>query len=238
VHYPLIGITAYSIDEAHWDIWSLPVHLLPARYAVSVRNAGGAPVLLPPGSDDPDGEARVVVSRLDALLLAGGTDVDPAMYGAARHPATEPARPQRDVWEAALIRAALDADVPVLGICRGMQILNVALGGTLIQHLPDVVGSSMHCPTIGQHARHTVTIGDDTQLAGLLGAGDVDISTYHHQAVDRLGAGLSQAAWASDGVVEAVEIPGKWVFGVQWHPESDGGGQLLKALVDAAGARV
>ncbi len=233
---PLIGLSSYDVDEAHWDVWSLPVHLLPTRYADSVRAAGGVPVLLPPGAADPDAEAAAVVARVDGLLLSGGTDVDPALYGALRHPATQPARPDRDRWELALTRAALDAGVPVLGICRGMQLLDVALGGTLEQHLPDRVGSTMHCPSVGEHARHTVTVAAGSTLAALLGAGEHDISTYHHQAVDRLGSGLAPAARAADGVVEALELPGRWVVGVQWHPESDGGGPLLAGFVGAAAA--
>jgi gamma-glutamyl-gamma-aminobutyrate hydrolase PuuD len=191
------------------------------------------PLLLPPAAPE---VAEAVLDGLDGLLLAGGADVAPERYGAPRDPHTGPARPDRDEWELALARAALTRDLPVLAVCRGMQVLNVALGGDLVQHLPDLVGSDLHCPTVGAHGRHDVEVAPESRLALIIGTG-AEIATYHHQAVHRLGSGLTPVAWASDGVVEAVELDGRsWVLGVQWHPEAHAGDELFAAFVRAAAA--
>src|SRR6478752_1553096 len=151
---PRIGLTTYR-EPAAWGVWNEPADLLPATYAEGVRVAGGVALLLPPGDVE---SVAAALDGLDGLLLAGGADVDPGRYRAVREPATGPARPDRDEWELALTRAALEGDLPLLAVCRGMQVLNVALGGDLHQHLPDVVGSQLHCPTVGAHGRHNVRL--------------------------------------------------------------------------------
>jgi gamma-glutamyl-gamma-aminobutyrate hydrolase PuuD len=226
---PRVGLTTYR-EPASWGVWSEPADLLPASYAAGIRTAGGVAVLLPPGDPATAGDA---LDAVHGLLLAGGPDVDPAEYGAARDTATGPARPDRDSWELALARAALARDLPVLAVCRGMQVLNVALGGDLRQHLPDDVGTDAHCPTVGTHGRHGVAVAAGSALHAVVGD-DAEVATYHHQGVDRLGAGLVATAWAGDGVVEAVELPGRaWVLGVQWHPEAFAGEPLFAAFVAA-----
>jgi putative glutamine amidotransferase len=230
---PRIGLSTYR-ERAAWGVWSETADLLPSSYAAAVREAGGVALLLPPG--DPD-TAAAAIQALHGLVLCGGADVDPARYGAERAPTTGPARPDRDAWELALTRAALAADLPTLAVCRGMQVLNVALGGSLRQHLPDDVGSDLHCPTVGVHGRHTVALASGSALGGLLGE-RAEVATYHHQSVERLGAGLVATGWADDGVVEAVELAGRsWVVGVQWHPEAYAGVPVFQALVAASAAR-
>lgn len=229
VRLPRIGATTYR-EPAQWGVWDEPADLLPATYAAAVRSAGAVALLLPPA---PVEHAASALDAIHGLLIAGGADVEPARYGADRDARTGAARADRDEWELALVRAALDRDVPVLAVCRGMQILNVALGGDLVQHLPDAVGSELHCPTVGEHGRHAVDLADGTLLAGVFG-GRAEVATYHHQAVGRLGTGLVATGWAEDGVVEAVELPSRgWVVGVQWHPEAHAGENLFAAFVAA-----
>jgi len=234
---PLVGVTTYHA-VASWGPWDRMADVVPSTYTDCVARAGATPVLLPPapGEDDADRQhgAAAVVRALDALVLVGGGDVDPASYGQAPHPATGGVDPGRDASELALLGAALGADVPVLAICRGMQILNVLLGGSLVQHVPDEVRHSGHQPGPGCIAPVDVAIEAGTTLAKILG-GEATVSCSHHQAVDRLGPGLVVAARAADGTVEAVELPSKrFVLGVQWHPEEDGDLRLFEALVDAA----
>ncbi|MFJ6461890.1 gamma-glutamyl-gamma-aminobutyrate hydrolase family protein [Streptomyces sp. NPDC091387] len=225
---PLIGISTYLEASARWGVWDLPAALLPAGYGRQVREAGGLAVLLPPDSPE---LAASVVARLDAVVVAGGPDVDPERYGAGRDPRTGPPAPERDAWESALIGAALESGTPLLGICRGMQLLNVVLGGTLTQHLDGHAGPG---GAAGVFGAHTVTPVPGTRYASVV-PGDCDVPTYHHQAADRLGAGLVAAAHAADGTVEAVELPGPgWVLGVQWHPEAGGDVRVMAALVAAA----
>lgn len=233
-----IGLTTYR-EQAAWGVWDEPADLLPRSYADAVAAAGGVPMLLPPvDSADLPRRADTVLDGLDGLIVAGGADVDPGRYGEQRNPRTGPARPDRDSWEVALVRAAVERAMPVLGICRGMQVLNVALGGTLVQHLPDVVGHDGHCPTPGVHARHSVTVEPGSMTGALLGP-SCDVATYHHQAVAMLAPGLVATAWADDGTVEAIERPdGGWVVGVQWHPEVFDGAALFAGLVQACLARV
>ncbi|OEJ31246.1 gamma-glutamyl-gamma-aminobutyrate hydrolase family protein [Streptomyces subrutilus] len=223
---PLIGITTYIEDSTRYGVWDLPTSLVPAGYYELVQAAGGAAVLLPP--DEP-GAAAEVLSRVDGLVVAGGPDVDPVHYGAARDPRTGPPATVRDHWELALIAAALDADLPVLGVCRGMQALNVALGGTLVQHLDG------HFDTPGAMSWHPVRPVPGTRYAALVPE-EAEVPTYHHQAVDRLGRGLIASAHAADGTVEAIELPdpARWVLGVQWHPERDKDTRVMSALVAAA----
>ncbi len=239
---PLIGISGYC-ERARWGSWDMTATLVPQRYVDQVAAAGGAPVVLPPVPG-----ALAPAGRLDGLIISGGPDVDPARYGQEPGPHTV-TRPDRDAAEIALLRAALDGGIPVLGICRGMQVMNVALGGTLIQHLPDVVGHDGHSPVPGAMGEHKVTVDPASRLAGLLGArgraGDpgaaVAVPTHHHQAVDRLAPGLVATAWAEDGIVEAVELADPsahpFAYGVQWHPEAGDDPGLFRALVAAARAR-
>ncbi len=229
---PVIGISAYS-QQARWGSWDLPAVLLPRRYSDMVAAAGGLPVLLPPLPG-----VVGVLARLDGLVLSGGGDIDPASYGAAADPACGPANPDRDEAELELARQALDGALPVLGICRGLQVINVLLGGTLIQHLPDVVGHDGHSPDEARHGSHKVSVASGSQLARLLGRTEADVPTHHHQAVDRLGDGLAVTAWADDGTVEAVELtePPSFMVAVQWHPEAGDDPSLFDALIAAASA--
>ncbi|MEU4110662.1 gamma-glutamyl-gamma-aminobutyrate hydrolase family protein [Streptomyces sp. NPDC027717] len=224
---PLIGVSTYLEAGARWRGWELEAALLPAAYPRLVSRAGGLPVLLPP--DDPS-LAPEVVARLDGVVIAGGPDIDPARYGAARTPRCGPPAPERDAWELALIEAALAARVPLLGICRGMQLLNVALGGTLVQHLDG------HAEAVGVFGAHPVRPVPGTLYAAIE-PDDTSVPTYHHQAVDRLAPGLIPSAHAADGTVEAVELaPAEgWVLGVQWHPEMGTDERVMRALVAAAG---
>jgi putative glutamine amidotransferase len=230
---PVIGLSAYS-EPAQWAVWKAPAVLLPDSYVQQVAAAGGVPVLLPPLP----GMASAV-SRLDGLILTGGGDIHPGRYGEAPHPRTTRVSEPRDAAEMELLDAALDAGLPVLGVCRGMQLLNVARGGTLCQHLPEEAG---HAPQPGTFGSHQVQVGPGTRLAEILGADGaaLDVPTAHHQSVDALGDGLVPAAWAQDGVVEAVELgagDGPLVLGVQWHPEASTDRRLIAALVAAAAAR-
>ncbi|MFC5666014.1 gamma-glutamyl-gamma-aminobutyrate hydrolase family protein [Kitasatospora misakiensis] len=209
---PLIGISSYQ-DDVAWSVWNQRASLVPQTYVDAVVRAGGTPVLLPPQP----GGAGHLLDALDGLVLSGGPDVDPARYAADADPRTGPPHPARDDWESRLLHSALTRDLPVLGVCRGMQLLNVELGGTLVQHLPD--GSHQKVPA--RFVRHRVEVVDGTRLAALLGP-DAEVSCYHHQAVDRLGAGLRATAHSADGTVEAVELDGhRFALGVQWHPETD-----------------
>ena len=228
---PLIGISAYG-EQARWGLWDLPASLIPQNYVDQVAAAGGAPVLLPPVAG-----VEAAVGRLDGLIISGGPDLEPARYGEQPGPLTTVVRPPRDAAEIALFDAALEAGVPVLGICRGMQLMNVALGGTLAQHLPDVVGHEEHCPTPGAMGEHEVTVGPSgsrSLLSELLGPGPLCVPTHHHQGVDVLGSGLTATAWAADGVVEAIEMDRPFALGVQWHPEAGDDPRLFRALIAAA----
>lgn len=223
---PLIGVSAYLETGARWGVWELEAALLPAGYPRLVQRAGGLAVMLPP--DAPE-HASATVARLDGLVIAGGPDVEPARYGAERDPRTGPPARARDTWELALIEAALSTGVPLLGVCRGMQLLNVALGGTLVQHIDG------HAEAVGVFGGHPVTPVPGTLYAGVVPE-EVFVPTYHHQAVDRLGTGLVPSAHAADGTVEALELPSGrgWVLGVQWHPEMGEDVRVMAALVNAA----
>jgi putative glutamine amidotransferase len=228
---PLIGISAYS-EVARWGLWDMPASLLPQTYADIVVAAGGIPVLLPPVPG-----IESAVSRLDGLIISGGPDIEPGRYGEPAGPHTTIVRPERDEAEIALFRAARAAGAPVLGICRGMQLMNVALGGALVQHLPDAVGHDGHSPTPGTMAEHKVTVGQPgsrSRLAAILGEGVRLVPTHHHQGIGRLGDGLVATAWADDGTVEAIELDGVFAIGVQWHPEAGDDPAVFRALVTAA----
>lgn len=233
---PLIGITAYC-EQARWGVWDQRATLLPQTYVDAVTGAGGAPVLLPPVPG-----IESALARLDGLIISGGPDVEPARYGEEPGPRTTVVRPDRDAAEMALFRAAAGSGLPVLGICRGMQLMNVALGGTLIQHLPDVVGHDRHSPTPGTMAAHAVRVSVSSQLATVLGVSSesdnaVLVPTHHHQGLARLGDGLQACAWADDGTIEAVESAGHpFALAVQWHPEAGADLRLFRALVTTAAA--
>jgi gamma-glutamyl-gamma-aminobutyrate hydrolase PuuD len=230
---PLVGVTTYRQDAA-WGPWQRPAALLPVSYVDGVAAAGGRPLLLPPsGGPGGDSSAGDVIAVLDALVLTGGGDVDPAAYGADAHPATAGVNRRRDESERALLGAALEADLPVLAICRGMQVLNVHLGGSLVPHVPDIVGHRRHQPEPGRFGTTEVRAEADSLVSGIFGA-SFTVRCSHHQAVDRLGTGLVVTARASDGVVEAVELPSaRFVVGVEWHPEEGGDGRPFVALVGA-----
>ncbi|CAL9323094.1 MULTISPECIES: gamma-glutamyl-gamma-aminobutyrate hydrolase family protein [Streptomyces] len=226
---PLIGVSTYLEAGARWGVWELEAALLPVGYPRLVQRAGGLAAMLPP--DDPE-RAVEAVARLDGLVISGGPDVEPVRYGAEREPRTGPPAPERDAWELALIEAALASRIPLLGICRGMQLLNVALGGTLVQHVDG------HAEVVGVFGGHPVKPVPGTRYAGIVPE-ETSVPTYHHQAVDRLGTGLVPSAYAADGTVEAVELPSGegWVLGVQWHPEMGEDERVMRALVEAAAAR-
>jgi putative glutamine amidotransferase len=224
---PLIGISTY-LEQTKFGMWDTPAAVLPRGYLDGVVAAGGMPVLLPPVGE----WTAAHLSRLDGLVIAGGADIDPAHYGADRVDATSPPRPDRDTSERTLINLAVAAGVPLLAVCRGMQMLNVALGGTLHQHLPDETGNTDHLQVLGTFSRVPVKIAPDSRVTAILGS-QVDGHCHHHQAVDRLGTGLVPVGWAGDGTVEAVELPGeRFVVGVQWHPEENRTDhRLFEALV-------
>ncbi|GAA2437332.1 gamma-glutamyl-gamma-aminobutyrate hydrolase family protein [Streptomyces glaucus] len=223
---PLIGVSTYLEAGARWGLWELEAALLPAGYPRLVQRAGGLAAMLPP--DAPE-HAAATVARLDGLVIAGGPDVEPARYGAERDPRTGPPARARDAWELALIEAALAVRLPLLGICRGMQLLNVALGGTLVQHVDGHAGAP------GVFGRHPVEPVPGTVYAAAVPE-ETSVPAFHHQAVDRLGAGLAVSAHAADGTVEAVELPpgDGWALGVQWHPEMGEDLRVMRALVEAA----
>jgi putative glutamine amidotransferase len=230
---PVIGISTYA-TQAKWGSWDRAALLLPRSYADAVARAGAVPVLLPPLPG-----IEHTLGRLDGLVLAGGGDIDPAEFGAPAHPRTGGISAGRDRAELALVSAALRRGLPFLGICRGLQVLNVALGGTLHQHLPDLVGHDGHSPFAGGYGPHQVSVAAGSQLAGILGPdASFGVPTHHHQAVDRLGRGLVASAWTADGVIEAVEFAGQAAAGfalaVQWHPEAGEDLRLFHALTAAA----
>jgi gamma-glutamyl-gamma-aminobutyrate hydrolase PuuD len=212
-------------------VWDRAATLLPHSYVAAVAGAGGLPVLLPPMEA---AWADAALDGLDGLVLTGGADVDPAVYGAERSPATQAPRHDRDEWEAALALRALDRDLPVLAICRGTQILNAVLGGTLHQHLPDVVGHSGHAPGPGELGTTQVRFAPGSAVAAILGE-EAKVPCYHHQAIDRLGRDVEAVGHADDGTIEAVTVAGRrFALGVQWHPEDGDDPRLFQAVVGAA----
>lgn len=229
---PVIGITAY-VEPAAWGVWEMRAVLVPEAYVLMVTEAGGRAVVLPPDSTGGTAGAADLVRRLDGLVLAGGADIEPARYGAEPHELTV-TRPDRDAGEVAVLGAALDADLPVLGVCRGMELLAVAYDGRLHQHLPDVLGgANKHAPAPGVYGSHRATFAPGSIADTVFGA-EAEVNSYHHQAVSDPGK-LTVTGWADDGVIEAVEDPGRrFVFGVQWHPEMAGDPRPFRALVEAA----
>ena len=225
---PIIGITTY-VESASWLVWrDLPTALIPQAYVRAVTLAGGRAVLLPPDEVDAD-----VLRALDGLVLSGGADLGPELYDATPEPLTD-SRPQRDAGEMLLARAALAADLPILGVCRGMQLLAVAAGGRLDQHLPDVLGHEKHRPAPGVYGEHEPSFVPGSRIAALMGD-DLGVHCYHHQGVADAGT-LTVTGRTADGVIEAVEDPARrFVLGVQWHPEVITDQRLFGALVRAAG---
>lgn len=225
---PVVGITSY-VEQARWGVWDVPAAVLPFHYVERVEAAGASAVLLPPSAAT-DGD---VLGRLDGVVFAGGADLDPALYGEAAHPETTGLRPERDAAELPLMRAALDRDVPLLGICRGMQVLSVVSGGTLVQHLPDEVGHERHRPAPGVYGTHSVRLHPGSRAHHLLGD-EVSVPSYHHQGLASPGS-LTVSGWADDGTPEVVEDPSRrFAVGVLWHPEAGEDLRLFEGLVAAA----
>ena len=226
---PIVGITSYA-ENARWGVWEAPAALIPLSYVRAVENAGGRALLVPPSTDG----IEETLDALDGLLLSGGADLDPESYGAEPHPETNGVRPDRDRAELVLLDAALARDMPVLAVCRGSQVLNVARGGDLVQHLPEVLGSERHKEIPGVFADHGVEILPDTKLHDVIGT-HAPVKSHHHQGYGRLGEGLRESARADDGTVEAIEDPSRrFALGVLWHPEEGEDAALFEALVEEA----
>jgi putative glutamine amidotransferase len=235
---PVIGICG-AVERARWTVWDDEAVLVPRAYATAVQRAGGLALALVPDPVSVD-EPGPVLDLVDGLLLAGGSDLDPATYGQEPHPQTRGWTPDRDAFEIALCREALERDLPLLAVCRGMQVLNVARGGTLHQHLPDLVGTEDHrrVPGSFDDADHDVELAPGSLAARAAGETRHATKSHHHQGVDTVGDGLVVTGRSvHDGVVEALEDPGRrFALAVQWHPEADEGSRLIAALVDEARA--
>ena len=228
---PVVGITTY-VEPAQWGHWHLDAALIPYMYVEAIERAGARPLLVPPVLDG----VEETLDALDGILFSGGSDLDPETYGAEAHDETTGIRPARDRAELALLEAALARDMPVLAICRGSQVLNVARGGDLVQHLPEVVGSEVHREVSGVFSEHPVRIEDGSQLGELIGE-RAPVKSHHHQGFGRIGEGLREVAWADDGTIEAVEDPAqRFTVGVLWHPEAGADARLFEALVSEAKA--
>lgn len=228
---PVIGITSYAQD-ARWGVWHLPAALVPLAYVDAIEKAGGRAIVIPPAEED----IEETLDTLDGIVFSGGADVDPGHYGAEAHPETDTPQTRRDAGEMGLLTGALERDMPTLAICRGFQLLNVARGGDLVQHLPETVGSDVHKQIPGEFAVHPVDVKEGSRLEAIVGA-TPDVTSHHHQAPGRVGEGLVECAWAADGTLEAVEDPShRFVVGVQWHPEAGEDAALFDALVEQARA--
>jgi putative glutamine amidotransferase len=229
--HPVVGLTTYDAP-ARWGVWDRRATILPEAYRAAIADAGGSPLAIPVGVD-PD----AVVERLDGVVLIGGPDIDPVRYGQEPHPMTQEPGAGRDATELAVVDAAERAGIPLLAICRGIEVLNVARGGTLTQHLPDVVGHDLHSPGAGIYGEVTVTVEPGTRLADMV-ASPAAVRCYHHQAVDVLGRGLVVSARADDDVIEAIEDPdARFVVGVQWHPEVGDDRSLFAGFIEACATR-
>lgn len=226
---PVVGITSYA-EEVTWGAWVEEAALVPLAYVRAIERAGGRPLVIPPS----EGAIEETLAVLDGILFSGGSDLDPALYDAEAHPETQGVHEARDRAEMALLTAALERDMPVLAVCRGSQVLNVARGGDLVQHLPEVLGHEEHKHTPGQYSDHEVTLEPDTRVGGLLGE-RTPVKSHHHQGFGRIGEGLREAGHAEDGTVEALEDPSKrFAVGVLWHPEEGEDMALFEALVEQA----
>jgi putative glutamine amidotransferase len=237
---PVIGMCA-ALERARWSVWDLRAALLPCNYVEAVQRAGGLALMLPvdPAAvEDPE----ETLALLDGLVLAGGADIDPSSYGQRAHAETVDTVPERDAFEIALTRAAIERDLPVLGICRGMQLINVACGGTLQQHLPDRYGHGEHRRVIGSFdgSDHDVRLVQGSLAASAAGELAHATKSHHHQGVERLGEGLIVSGVSTlDDLPEAIELPDRrFVLGVQWHPEADTASRVIGAFVAASAARV
>jgi putative glutamine amidotransferase len=234
---PLIGVCA-AIEPASFGVWKdEPATLLPLSYSRAIHGAGGMMAMLPPdrrAEEDP-GE---LLDRLDALVLGGGADIDPESQGVEAHPETVGSNPDRDRFEIALARGALERGIPLLGICRGMEVLNVACGGTLDQHIPDRLGHQIHRPIPGSWAEHDVRLEPGSLAARAAGTEQLTVKSHHHQGVDRVADDLRPTAWATDDEsVEAIESSdGAFALGVLWHPEEDPEDRVIPALIERAGS--
>ena len=229
---PLIGITAYAEPSVRFGVWDVPAAVIPLSYVEAIESAGGRALLVPPSEEAID----ETLNAVDGLLFSGGSDIDPAEYGHDPHPETNGLRPERDRAELALLTAALERDMPVLAVCRGSQVLNVARGGDIVQHLPEVVGDEKHKHTPGVFADHDVDVKVESRLGSLLGD-RAPVKSHHHQGFGTVGDGLVESAWADDGTLEAIEDPAKrFAVGVLWHPEAGEDAALFRALVDEARA--
>jgi len=235
---PVIGMCA-ALERAQWSVWDQQVVLLARNYVEAVQEAGGFAVLLAP---DPHlvEEPEEALELIDGLLLAGGADIDPGSYGEQAHAETVGTVPERDAFEISLARAAIERDIPVLGICRGMQLINVARGGTLMQHLPERFGHHEHRRVVGSFdgADHDVELLPGTLVLRVVGEARHATKSHHHQGVERLGDGLLVSGISAlDGLPEAIELPDRqFVLGVQWHPEADAMSPVVAGLVEAANA--
>ena len=226
---PLIGITSYA-EEIRWGVWTEDAALVPLAYVRAVEHAGGRPLVVPPSEDG----LEETLDSLDGVIFSGGGDLDPELYGAEPHDETDMPRTERDAAELRLLQAALDRDMPVLAICRGSQLLNVARGGNLEQHLPETVGHEQHRHDPGSFSDHDVKVAAGSRLGGLLGD-RAPVKSHHHQGYGRIGSGLREVAWAEDGVVEGLEDSDKrFALGVLWHPEEGEDFALFQGLVDEA----
>ena len=226
---PVVGITTY-VTPTRFGVWELESALVPADYVRAVERAGGRALLVPPSDEG----VEETLDALDAIIFSGGSDLEPSLYGQEAHPETTGVHLERDRAELALLTAALARDMPVLAICRGSQVLNVALGGDLVQHVPDVVGHDRHKHTPGVFADHEVDVDESSRVGSIVGS-SVSVKSHHHQGFGRLGSGLSAAAHDEDGQVEAIEDPSKrFAVGVLWHPEAGEDAKLFEALVREA----
>ncbi|MEJ7771813.1 MAG: gamma-glutamyl-gamma-aminobutyrate hydrolase family protein [Geodermatophilaceae bacterium] len=230
---PLIGVTSY-LGPASWRMWQeVPAAVVPKPYLDHVLAAGGIPMIIPPAATSTPEMLAVLADRLDGLILVGGSDLDPALYGQQPHPLAQEPVPERDAAELALLSVMREQQRPVLGICRGIQVMAVAAGGQLIQHLPDALGHEDHSPTPGSYGEHDVTIAQGSRLHTILGPAS-RVSSYHHQGLAN-HPGYVATAWAPDGTVEAIEDPARpFCIGVLWHPEVQSDPRLFEALVSAA----
>ncbi len=239
----VIGMCA-ALERARWSVWDLQAMLLPRNYVQAVQRAGGLALMLPVDplvAEDP----AEVLDMIDGLVLAGGADIDPGSYGEPAHAETVNTVPERDAFEIALTRGAIERDLPVLGICRGMQLINVACGGTLLQHLPERYGHHEHRRVVGSFdgADHDVVLDEGSLAARAAGELRHATKSHHHQGVDRLGEGLIVSGVSTlDDLPEAIELadgvpPTRFVLGVQWHPEADTASRVIDAFVAAASMR-